>query len=179
MNENKKTVKKLIKEAYLVMLTKKHYKNISVTDLTNTAKVSRISFYRNFLSFENLIEEIINDMSLKTKNELSKFFLETEKDKRIQVLADFYTFFKKSSKSFTKILPENSSYLLSVAEKKVQFDDNKDFNNIEDKYLPVIIISSIMSVGRKWINTDFQEKEEDLARLIVDCIKKPADKQRV
>lgn len=47
--EKNSYVKKQITNAILILLKEKELKDISISEITSTAQVSRISFYRNYL----------------------------------------------------------------------------------------------------------------------------------
>ena len=48
MNEKEKLTEQYIYGAFLQLLEKKHYDDISVCEICTKAGVSRMSFYRNF-----------------------------------------------------------------------------------------------------------------------------------
>ena len=54
MNEKENLTQKYIYTAFLQLLEKKHYDSISVCEICTKAGVSRMSFYRNFESKEDL-----------------------------------------------------------------------------------------------------------------------------
>ena len=54
-NENiKKLTRQCLQEALIILLEKKNFEEISVTDICKKAGVSRMAFYSNFLSKEEL-----------------------------------------------------------------------------------------------------------------------------
>ena len=61
----KKLAKDYITEGLFILMEKKDYKDITITDITNKAGVNRITFYRNFDSKD----EIINKYLEKSLNE--------------------------------------------------------------------------------------------------------------
>ncbi len=56
-------VKAKIRLTLLELLKEKNALDISVSELTQRAGVSRSSFYRNYSSFEGIIQEIIDGMA--------------------------------------------------------------------------------------------------------------------
>ena len=48
-----------IEEALLKLMKEKEFKNITITDITNKAGVSRISFYRKFSSKEDVVKSYL------------------------------------------------------------------------------------------------------------------------
>lgn len=59
--ENRR-VKKAIMEALFVLIKKKPFSEISVTDIITQAGVARASYYRNFDSIEGIIDYFIEDL---------------------------------------------------------------------------------------------------------------------
>ena len=57
------TVKREIAKAFMELMTKKTYLDITVTDIVSTAGVARASFYRNFGSIGDVIDLIVDEMS--------------------------------------------------------------------------------------------------------------------
>ena len=67
MNEKENLTQEYIYSAFLQLLDKKHYDDISVCEICTKAGVSRMSFYRNFESKEDLtfkgIDRIVKSLS--------------------------------------------------------------------------------------------------------------------
>ncbi|AFU19884.1 TetR/AcrR family transcriptional regulator [Actinobacillus suis] len=64
-------VKESITEALLRLMQKKNFYTISITELTNLAGVSRISFYRNFESKEDVLIKHMYERSVATFTDLN------------------------------------------------------------------------------------------------------------
>ena len=62
-NENiKKLTRQCLQEALIILLEKKNFEEISVTDICKKAGVSRMAFYSNFLSKEELFKHIVTTL---------------------------------------------------------------------------------------------------------------------
>lgn len=62
-NAEKNTyVKTQITTAFLELLSKKEFKDISISEITSAAKVSRISFYRNYSEKEDILRTYIKQL---------------------------------------------------------------------------------------------------------------------
>ena len=61
MEENKR-VKDEIAHAFFLLLKQKHSDEISVTEITNKAKVSRMAYYRNFKTKIDIIEYYLREV---------------------------------------------------------------------------------------------------------------------
>ena len=63
-NENiKKLTRQCLQEALIILLEKKNFEEISVTDICKKAGVSRMAFYSNFLSKEELFKHIVTTLN--------------------------------------------------------------------------------------------------------------------
>ena len=76
---NKQFAKDYITEALFLLMYKKDYKTITITDITNKAGINRITFYRNF----NSKDEIINKYLEKSFNEWGKEWEESGDSKSL------------------------------------------------------------------------------------------------
>lgn len=62
-------VKNSITDALIALMNEKSFEAISVSEITNRARVSRVSYYRNFNSKEDILTGILDDlMSRFTEN---------------------------------------------------------------------------------------------------------------
>ena len=59
---NIKRAKEYITEAILQLLNKKKYEDITITDIAEKAGVTRITFYRNFESKDDIIKQYIQNI---------------------------------------------------------------------------------------------------------------------
>lgn len=55
-NTTKRMMKEYISQSLLLLMEKKNYLNISIAEITNKAGVNRSTYYRNFLSKEDIIK---------------------------------------------------------------------------------------------------------------------------
>lgn len=60
--EENKRVKDEIANAFFALLKQKHYDEISVTEITNRAKVSRMAYYRNFQTKIDIIDYYLSEV---------------------------------------------------------------------------------------------------------------------
>ncbi len=58
---NKQFAKDYITEALFLLMKKKDYKNITITDITKRAGVNRVTFYRNFNSKDEIINKYLEN----------------------------------------------------------------------------------------------------------------------
>ncbi len=150
-------------EALYELLSKKNINEINVCDICTKAGVSRMSFYRNFKSKEDLINKSLERILLNLKENLSK----QEEVNQYILTREIFTItqnFNKISQSF-----KNSNYLdkfiESIANQLFTFSP-EDKINPGEKYVPIFYFSALTGVLAMWLNNGAKESPEEMARCI-------------
>ena len=81
-------VKKQITNALLKLLKEKELKDISISEITTTAQVSRISFYRNYEDKDSVIKEYMH----LTINEWNKNHPQNSMNTEEDILGDIFAY---------------------------------------------------------------------------------------
>ena len=161
--EEKNLTREYIFEAFFKLLETVPYEKISVSQITDKAGVSRMSFYRNFKSKEDLVKESLTKtiiylqsiiQNLKEKNEYTviKSFFETFKEYKSLLIA-------LSDCSISKTLTD-----ITIKKLKENFPEDK-FNKTQ-KYLPVFHYAAITSVMFEWLKNGCEESPEEMSRFL-------------
>lgn len=154
-------------EAYLHLLSNQEYDDISICDICAKAGVSRMSFYRNFNSKEDLtikgIEKIIKNLEEEAKNfeEVTTYLL-------VKTLFEYAKKYTKPIKAF-----KNSDVLRKLkdqATKKLLEEFPSDQVNRTTKYIPIFYFGSIITVLFEWLELGCEETPEEMARIIASLI---------
>lgn len=164
MNKNNNLTKNYILESFYILLTKKHYNEISVCDICEKAGVSRMSFYRNFFSKEDLIIKSLDYVMNNLKKELESC---EEVNFYILIKSIFDTF-----KKYKDVIPsfQDTQILKTIRYNTMnKFKENIviDQMNKSSKYIPVFYISAFSTTLFEWLKGGAVESTEDMARLIV------------
>lgn len=167
MNEKENLTQEYIYSAFLQLLDKKHYDDISVCEICSKAGVSRMSFYRNFDSKEDLtfkgIDRIVKRLSAIIEK-LSNINVFT-------VTQETFTFAKNYKTVLFNIMNSQiSSNLQSLIIKDLQEKAKIDYINKTSKYIPVFYFTSIVSVMIEWLRNNTQETPEEMATLLTKLI---------
>lgn len=166
-------VKKAVIEAFFFLLKEKHFSEINVTDIIKKAGIARASYYRNFTSKEDIIEQYIERL------EVSYNRLVSEKKGSNHA----------SLKTVTEILEcafqcalDNKSYLLSLyqrgfsswmQEKLNDFIENAlgDMpNGSIDQYRLTFLSGAVFYVEMKWLEKGAKESPYEMAKIFVDML---------
>lgn len=167
MNQKENLTQEYIYAAFLQILKKKHYDDISVCEICTKAGVSRMSFYRNFESKEDLtfkgIDKIVKKLSaiIEKLNNINIF----------TVTQETFSFAKNYKTVLFNIMNSQISNLLqSMIIKDLQEKAKIDYINKTSKYIPVFYFTSIVSVLVEWLKNDTQETPEEMATLLTKLI---------
>ena len=167
MSQKENLTKTYIYKAFAQLLEKNKFDDISVCDISKKAGVSRMSFYRNFASKEDLFWKSITEIFKKVHAESEKYESKSQ-----------YTFAKSLFEVFRPLKSclasfENSSLSKSFAGiiiKKVTEEMPNDYMNKTSKYIPVFYIGALSSTLIAWLKNGAEEEPEDMAKLIASLI---------
>lgn len=159
--------KQYIFEAYKCLLEKKQYDEISVCDICEKAGVSRMSFYRNFESKEDLTMKGIEQIAENMRENLEH--LETVN--HYYIIKEFFETFKQ----YKLIIPsfegsEIANSLLLVSTNKLNKNMPNDLINKTSKYIPIFYLSAISATLFEWLKDGTKESTDEMARLICSLI---------
>lgn len=173
MEKKKLSVKEYMKTAFLQLLSTKPFHEITITDIVKRAGVSRVSFYRNFNSIDDVILSIIYDF--KQKIEKAIVPLLSHKDKSTYFHAMLVRFLKsiqRNKKMFTTMLEINRSIVFERFQSV--FDSFKPTpskeQSLEKRYDLHCKIGLVAEVSKAWIVNDLGETAEEIATYIMHKI---------
>ena len=162
---NELSAKQCIIESLLILINNNTIDKITITDIIKKAGVSRISFYRNFNSKEDIIEQYltqITDNFLKTsginfkENDLKTYFT--------TLLKHLYNY-----KDFTyNLYKSNCLYLVENQFKRIFNNRNYDY----DIYKRQFYIGGIYNIYYYWLANGCKESPELLSNKLVDLLQK-------
>ena len=156
MNYEKKA-KDYITEALFLLMKKKDFKDITITDITKKAGVNRVTFYRNF----NSKDEIINKYLEKSFNDWGKRWEESgDTNIAFQLFKYFY-----EQKDFIDILYKShlQSFLIDYIVLICKSHEEK--NNIL-AYSKSRFAYGLFGFCNEWYLRGMQETPEDMTKLL-------------
>lgn len=177
--EKQNLTQKYIFEAFKNLLTTQKYEDISVCDICKKAGVSRMSFYRNFNSKDELavkgfdyivhkIQKEVNQKSVNVYNVIRECFV---------IFRDYKDII--GSLQHTEIFQS----IIANSTQNLQDNFNIDYINKSARYAPLFYVSAVYFVIINWLKNGANESPDEMARLITplinphifnnDCIFKP------
>ena len=159
-NEQKNTyVKKQITAALLEILKEKPLSDISVSELTNKAKIGRVSFYRNYQNKEDILKEE-SDRLIKEWGRLYEANPESAPETLFPSLFDFY----RDHRDFYTTLYNAgmSSIMMETIIGTIQI--KPEMQNLE-AYMKSFWAYGIYGWMLEWIKRGMQESGKELSTL--------------
>ena len=150
-------------EALYELLSRRNINEINVSEICEKAGVSRMSFYRNFKSKEDLMKQSLNLIV----SHLQELIKNVDVKNEYTVIKCFFETFKVY-KTFLVTLSNSpiAKSLTDLTKSKLIENLPEDKFNKTAKYLPVFYYSAIISVMFEWLNNNCEESPEEMARFI-------------
>lgn len=165
------TVKREIINAVIQLMTKKSYMDITVTDIINTARVARASFYRNFNSINDVIDAIVDELSEEFIEDIYPALSSTDARVWREFLFNHFYRFTRKQMRMDDFHPQNVSVLFARMDSKMQ-QKSKDLpsETLRDKYMAIGKMGLINNVTKKWMDNGMRETPEEMIDYIMSFI---------
>lgn len=166
-NEVNILTKECIVTALLRLMKTNNYDSISITDITNLAGVSRMAYYRNYNSKDEILLKHIVDQEQRL---LSEIHGEKAKDMK-GVIAYVSEFFQKNADVIQAIYDAGLSHMLT------EMLEERVYN-----YFPIAAaakggrfavhyyVGGILSVFKLWFDRGMVESVDDISEVIYNLI---------
>lgn len=157
-------VKKLIIDALIVLLKKVELKKIKITELCEQAKVSRMSFYRNY----NSVESIMLD-------ELDELISEYKKDDEKKGKTEHY-YDKENILHYLQYIEKNKIIIKGLYLSGYTFDFISKINNFAyekwkdkaDEYEIAVFVGILYNAAYIWAKNDYKDDVNKIADIIYE-----------
>lgn len=158
--EKNSYVKKQITNALLALLKEKELNDISISEITRSAQVSRISFYRNYADKETIIKEYMQLTLNEWNNNHPKGSEQTEDD----ILGDIFAYITEHQDFYLLLRDRGLFYFL----KDIIMDalgPKEEYPNF-GAYTAAFIANGIYGWIEEWILRGMQESGEEMTELL-------------
>ncbi len=161
--EEKNLTRDYIFEAFFKLLETDNYDKISVAQITEKAGVSRMSFYRNFSSKEDLVVKALQKIAKALENKIASI----EEKNEYTVIKCFFETFKEHKIFFVSLSQEPIAKNFSeLTMKKLKENFPEDKFNKTQKYISIFYYSAFSSVIFEWLKNGCEESCEEMARFL-------------
>lgn len=166
-------VKRDMYKALLKLMREKAFSEISVSDITSEAKVSRMAFYRNYNAIEEILTEHLDEVVEEYKTE-DVVVIDNKKafyDKKYMLHC--FRFFYGQREFINSLISSGMGdlFLAKITEYLIQkWVDEK--NRTREEVLRISAYAgSIYNMYREWSAGEFKELPEDVAEILYVLLK--------
>ncbi|MDR1570270.1 MAG: TetR/AcrR family transcriptional regulator [Oscillospiraceae bacterium] len=175
MNESYSyTQKKLSKDsictALIKLLEKKCYAEITITQITKLAGVSRMAFYRNYQTKEDIIKDYVDTLLCGFTNGIGGI----EDADKYKVTLLYFSFFKEKSEFIKLLIKSDLTHIFceqlctSIASLfKTQEDKIRDDPAITN-YISQFVAAGLFRTLLEWIKGGLSESPETMAAFVCE-----------
>ena len=165
--------KRAIRTAFSKLLSEKSFESITVYDITELAGVNRKTFYRNYKSIPQLVDEIEDDIIRSFDAFLDETDMISALEHPVLILKNLNALLEADRAMYGYLisLGENiglvSKINKSVKEKaKRVSSEHKEFDEQSAEIILEYSISGMISVYKKWLLSDRRESIEKISETI-------------
>ena len=160
------SVAEYITNSLFELMKIKPYNEISITEITDKAKVNRVSFYRNFTSKDEIVKKWIKDT---TTNFLNTSDISFKNDSTKDYFIKLFTHLEKYKNEATLIYKANLFNLL-----KDEFDYNLTNIHLKEygSYKSYFFAGGIFNVYYFWLINGCKETPHQVAEKLIDLMSK-------
>ena len=153
------------------LLKDKPFSHVTVTDVVNKAGVARASFYRNFSSTSDVLDEIIDDVILEFSDKVLPVISSRDDDLWREFLLEYIERVRMSGDVFINALAMNLPDIFSRFNGRIQaYEKAMTYDSIPGKYRIAAKLGVLSSVLRHWIDTGMEESPEELTDYLMGFI---------
>ncbi|MDF2944096.1 MAG: TetR family transcriptional regulator [Herbinix sp.] len=173
-NLQSKIVKESIFIALMLIMEKKNFTQITITEVCKKAGVSRMAFYRNY----NILEDIITVHLDELFDDYSHQILGCGKDFGRERVCLFFSYFRGQNKLLMNLIRSNLNYL--ILEKCIGYFYTLSQNTVcqnshlplKEKYIIEFAAGGLYKVLIEWANNGMKESDEVMADICYDLMVK-------
>ena len=164
--------KESIFTSLMILMEQKNFKEITITEMTKKAGVSRMAFYRNYNVMEDIIICYLDELLQEYSNQLLDFG-EIDQYKSICL---YFSYFRKHEKLLTNLINSNLDNLL--LERCIKLFNSlckeivckKSFSPKKESYAIEFIAGGLYRLLIIWAENGMKESDEDMATLVCNIV---------
>lgn len=159
-------VKECIVKALVELMNHKELKDITITEITKKAGVSRMSYYRNYYDKDDILDNYLTEIIIKYDEKRRELLKNNEKSMYNLILYAF-EFFKQYKDFVIAVEKSNLSNMMLNTITKYMFTLYK-CEDTKSKYELLIFSGSLYNSCKTWLLTGLKENPEELAKIYVN-----------
>lgn len=156
----KQIVKTYLTDALFQLLEKYPLEKITIQKLIQTAGVCRASFYRNYLTMNQIIDEYLNETFTSTfeKNPINNQDME-------ETVLHIFQDIEKHKKRLIILNKRHLLYNMNHFIYESSYNQIVALNVLNNKYQPYFFAGASSSLIQAWIDFNFDESPEEMTKI--------------
>ncbi len=158
-------VKEEITTALMTLLKQKPYREIKVTDVVKKAGVCRASFYRNYLTMDEVIDEAVSGLFSGVFQDISM-----SPDNVAEYVEQVFRGIRKHREDLEVLIKQGLFYKVAdkIYQETIAQIENLDvFNN---RYQPYFFAGASAALIYAWIDGGFAESERQMVDIFMQSL---------
>ena len=168
-NNRKQFTKHCLAVALIELLEKKEYSSISIQDIVDKAGFSRMGYYRNFNTIDEVLDYYLTEVSEDFINSSGVFAEGVEIDKIIGALFNHLCSDRIKNLFLLLVKRHLQSHFYRQFAKRFK---NVLYENAENSYVYSFYGSGYFGVYVNWVANGCKETPEELTAIVLNIIKK-------
>lgn len=158
-----KLIKESLGEALILLMDKKAFSSITITELCKKAGVSRMAFYGNYSSKEDLLKKVVLESVERLLERIGSPFRQTT---NLKWYEEMFNSIKEDEFCLRTIFRSGFKHeYLIILNELVLHDPTV---SAENKYLRIIWTGGVANVIISWIEEGLKEPPEEMAKFCFD-----------
>lgn len=166
MKKNNLFIKEYILQALLDLMKEKDFKEISITEITKKAGVSRMAYYRNYYYKEDILENYMTELLDKYEKIRNKI-VEEHPDNKYKLMLYVFEYFQENENFVLCLEKSNLSNIIQNRINEYVHEIYKSDDTF-DIYDAIIFGGALYNTGKYWLLTGRQEDIHDITRIFVN-----------
>jgi AcrR family transcriptional regulator len=167
--------KESIFTALMILMEKKDFKEISITEITKKAGVSRMAFYRNYDEKEDIIGTYLEELFKEYSKEILSCSI-SDDNNNIKNLRLYFSYFRKHEKLISNLIKSNLINMLlekcidSLCTLSRKTSCDRSYSPEKQSFWIEYMAGGLYTVLIKWAKGGMKENDEYMAEVISEFI---------
>ncbi len=168
MKKNNFFIKECILQALLQLMDTKDFKDITITEITEKAGVSRMAYYRNYYYKEDILNNYMTEL-LNKYNNIRNDIIKVSPNNKYKLIFHALEYFKENEKF---VLGLEKSNLSNIIQNRINGYIHEIYKSKDtyDKYDAIIFGGALYNTGKYWLLTGKKESLEEVTKMFVNRI---------
>ena len=162
---NEAYVKDYITESLLSLIKTSTLDKITITDIIKKAGVSRVSFYRNFTSKEDILNKYLTNV---TDKFIESSNISFKNDNLETYFITLFTHLEKYKDFTYNLYKYNCLYLIEDQFRRIFYMRNPEY----DDYKKEFYIGGFFNIYRYWLINGCKETSKEISKKLINLLKK-------